>query len=87
MAQEQVAKLEGMLRVKENAKEMYSLAESLFKSASMSLDKEGMMVSDYFRAFYYYYFKNSVSKAINYAKAALNAANELKNTKYIIYLF
>ena len=83
MAQEQVAKLEGMLRVKENAKEMYSLAESLFKSASMSLDKEGMMVSDYFRAFYYYYFKNSVSKAINYAKAALNAANELKNTKYI----
>ncbi|MCR5705885.1 MAG: diguanylate cyclase [Acholeplasmatales bacterium] len=83
MAHEQVAKLEGMLRVKENAKEMYSLAETLFKSASMSLDKEAMMVSDYYRAFYYYYFKNNVSKAINYAKAALNAANELKNTKYI----
>ena len=84
MAQEIVEKLEGMLRVKENAKEMYNLADTLFKSASMTLDKEGMMVSDYYRAFYFYYFKNNVSKAINYAKTALSEANELKNTKYII---
>ena len=84
MTQDTITKLEGMLRVKENAKEMYSLAEALFKSSSMTLDKEGMMVSDYYRAYYYYYFKNNVSKAMNFAKAALNAANEAKNTKYIV---
>ncbi len=83
MTQNQVEKLEGMLLVKENAKEMYTLADALFKSASMALDKEGMMVSDYYRAYYFYYFKNNVSKAINYAKSALSEANELKNTKYI----
>ncbi len=83
MTQNQVERLEAMLLVKENAKEMYTLSDELFKSASMVLDKEGMMVSDYYRAYYFYYFKNNVSKAINYAKSALAEAKELKNTKYI----
>lgn len=84
MIKDQVLELENLFHVKENAEKMYELSDKLFKDSSMAMDKEGMMISDYHRAYYYFFFKNNVSKASSYATSALDLAKDLKNNLYII---
>ncbi len=83
MIKDQVLELENLFHVRENADKMYELSDKLFKDASMAMDKEGMMVSDYHRAYYYFFFKNNVSKAFSFATSALDLAKDLKNNLYI----
>lgn len=65
-----------------NKDSIFSLSRDLFKIASREINHEGMMVSNYYQAFYYYHFVRNFNKAMQFARSAINEACEVSNDIY-----
>lgn len=68
----------------ENKESIFSLSKELFNQASREINHEGMMVSNYYHAFYYFQFMRNFTKAMQYAKSAINEALEVSNDIYLM---
>lgn len=81
---ELINELEDTELVLNEAQNIYKLANDLFKQASRGSNKEGMMVADYYLAYYYVYFETNMVKACQYANSCTQGALELNDDKYIM---
>ncbi len=79
-----INELEETELVLSESENVYKLAYDLFKQASRESDRYGMMVSDYYLAYYYVYYNKNMLKARQYAKSCIDGATELNNDKYLM---
>ncbi|MGM9971043.1 MAG: GGDEF domain-containing protein [Anaeroplasmataceae bacterium] len=79
-----ISEIEDTELVLTEAKNVYNLATNLFKQASRESNAYGMMVSDYYLAYYYVYYEKNMNKARQYATSCVEGATALNNDKYIM---
>lgn len=81
---ELVAALEKLILVDSSRDEMYSLCEELFRSASREADHDGMMVSDFYYANYYYFYEHNLEKANQYINSCISEASAFNADEYLM---
>ena len=73
------------LKLNEASKDiMLNNADELFKKASREQNHKGMMVADYYKAAYYFYYEHNLTKSTQYVKSSIGEANAFSAFEYLM---